>query len=195
PVPLRHDHGRRLLGDGLHDLERDPHCAGQSGRWSGLHWADALYHPRAHRTPAHADPATGMSADAGCRIGPGARQTLQITLGQASDRGHKPLNQDFHGARVPGQPQLAMKGVALALADGISTSSVSHIASQIAVGGFLEDYYSTPEAWSVRKSAQRVLAATSAWLYSQTRQSEYRYDSERGYVCTFSALIIKSATA
>ena len=136
-----------------------------------------------------------MSADAGCRIGPGARQTLQITLGQASDRGRKPLNQDFHGARVPGQPQLAMKGVALALADGISTSSVSHIASQIAVGGFLEDYYSTPEAWSVRKSAQRVLAATSAWLYSQTRQSEYRYDSERGYVCTFSALIIKSTTA
>src|SRR5690606_37856303 len=82
----------------------------------------------------------------------------------------------------------------LALADGISTSSVSHIASQIAVGGFLEDYYSTPEAWSVRKSAQRVLAATSAWLYSQTRQSEYRYDSERGYVCTFSAQIIKSNT-
>src|SRR5690606_12421745 len=23
PVPLLHDHGRRLLGDGLHDLERD----------------------------------------------------------------------------------------------------------------------------------------------------------------------------
>src|SRR5690606_32574195 len=110
-------------------------------------------------------------------------------------RGRKPLNQDFHGARVPGQPQLAMKGVALALADGISTSSVSHIASQIAVGGFLEDYYCTPDAWSVRKSAQRVLAATNSWLYSQTRQSEYRYDSDRGYVCTFSALIIKSATA
>lgn len=124
-----------------------------------------------------------------------AEQGLQIALGQASDRGRKAINQDFHGVRVPTQPQLDMKGVALALADGISTSSVSHVASQIAVSSFLDDYYSTPDAWSVRKSAQRVLSATSAWLYSQTRQSEYRYDNERGYVCTFSALIIKSATA
>ena len=129
------------------------------------------------------------------RCAAAAEQGLQIALGQASDRGRKAINQDFHGARVPTQPQLDMKGVALALADGISTSSVSHVASQIAVSSFLEDYYSTPDAWSVRKSAQRVLSATSAWLYSQTRQSEYRYDNERGYVCTFSALIIKSATA
>lgn len=120
---------------------------------------------------------------------------LQVTLGQASSRGRKDVNQDFHGACIPAQPQLSLKGIALALADGISTSSVSHIASQTAVTGFLEDYYSTPDAWSVRKSAQRVLTATSAWLYSQTRQGEYRYDNERGYVCTLSALIIKSATA
>ncbi|SDR87311.1 serine/threonine protein kinase [Halopseudomonas litoralis] len=124
-----------------------------------------------------------------------AQQGLQIALGQASDRGRKAVNQDFHGACIPAEPQVGLKGIALALADGISSSSVSHIASQTAVTGFLVDYYSTPDAWSVRQSAQRVLAATSSWLYSQTRQSEHRYDNERGYVCTFSALIIKSATA
>ena len=120
---------------------------------------------------------------------------LRIALGQASDRGRKPLNQDFHGACIPSEPQLGLKGIVLALADGISSSSVSHLASQTAVTGFLADYYSTPDAWSVRQSAQRVLAATNSWLYSQTRQSDYRYDNERGYVCTFSALIIKSTTA
>ena len=122
-------------------------------------------------------------------------ERLQITLGQASERGRKDINQDFHGACIPQQPQLDSKGIVIALADGISTSAVSHVASQTAVAGFLADYYCTPDAWSVRKSAQRVLAATNSWLYSQTRRSEYRYDSDRGYVCTFSTLIIKSATA
>lgn len=124
-----------------------------------------------------------------------AGQGLRIALGQATDRGRKPSNQDFHAASHPGQPQGSLKGMVVALADGISSSTVSHIAAQTAVTGFIADYYSTPDAWSVRKSAQRVLAATNAWLYSQTRRSEYRYDSDRGYVCTFSALILKAATA
>lgn len=129
----------------------------------------------------------------GGRMSPPPR--LDIALGQASDRGRKDINQDFHGACLPVEPPLSAKGTVVALADGISSSAVSHIASQTAVAGFLEDYYCTPDAWSVRKSAQRVLAATNAWLHSQTRQGEYRHDADRGYVCTFSALIIKSATA
>lgn len=120
---------------------------------------------------------------------------LDIALGQASDRGRKDINQDCHGACLPAEPLLSAKGIAVALADGISSSAVSHLASHTAVAGFLEDYYCTPDAWSVRKSAQRVLAATNAWLHGQTRQGEYRHDADRGYVCTFSALIIKSATA
>lgn len=136
---------------------------------------------------------SGLARNSGSRAA--AEQTLKVALGQASDRGRKAVNQDFHGACIPAEPQLGLKGIALALADGISTSNVSHIASQTAVAGFLADYYCTPDAWSVRKSAQRVLAATSAWLYSQTRHSEYRYDNDRGYVCTFSGLILKSATA
>lgn len=120
---------------------------------------------------------------------------LSVTVGQHSDRGRKPANQDFHGAYVPGEPQLHSKGIALAIADGISSSDVSHIASQAAVTGFLEDYYCTSESWTVKKAAQRVLVATNSWLYAQTRQSQYRYDRDKGYVCTFSALVIKSATA
>ena len=120
---------------------------------------------------------------------------LKISVGQYSDKGRKESNQDFHGAYLPLEPQLSLKGVAIALADGISSSEVSHIASESAVSGFLEDYYCTSETWSVKKSAQRVLMATNSWLYSQTRRSQYRYDAGRGYVCTLSAMIIKAATA
>lgn len=120
---------------------------------------------------------------------------LTVSVGQASDKGRKEVNQDFHGACIPKEPQLSAKGIAVALADGISTSTVSQIASKAAVTSFLEDYFCTSEAWSVKKSAQRVLIATNSWLHSQTHQSQYRYDKDRGYVCTFSALVIKSTTA
>lgn len=120
---------------------------------------------------------------------------LKISVGQYSDKGRKASNQDFHGIAVPREPQLSAKGIAVALADGISSSEVSQIASQSAVTSFLEDYYCTSEAWSVRTAAERVLVATNSWLHSQTQQSQHRYDKDRGYVCTLSALVIKSTTA
>ena len=120
---------------------------------------------------------------------------LRVSLGQHSDKGRKEINQDFHGACLPDEPQLSAKGVALALADGISSSPVSQHAAQAAVRGFLEDYYCTSPAWSVKKSAQCVLMAVNSWLYSQTRQSPEPHEKDRGYVCTFSALVMKSTTA
>jgi serine/threonine protein phosphatase PrpC len=122
-------------------------------------------------------------------------QQLTISIGQYSDKGRKEINQDFHGAWIPDEPLLTSKGIAIALADGISSSTVSQIASEAAVRGFLEDYFCTSEAWSVKKSAQRVLEATNSWLYSQTRQSQFRYDSDKGYVCTLSAIVLKSTAA
>ncbi|MGV3742347.1 MAG: protein kinase domain-containing protein [Burkholderiaceae bacterium] len=120
---------------------------------------------------------------------------LTISIGQFSDKGCKDIHQDFHGAYIAKDAQLATKGIAIAIADGISSSDVSQIASQTAVTNFLEDYYCTPEAWSVKTSAERVLSAVNSWLFSQTRQSEGRFDKDRGYVCTMSALVLKSTTA
>ncbi|MFL6814883.1 MAG: protein kinase domain-containing protein [Bradyrhizobium sp.] len=120
---------------------------------------------------------------------------LQISIGQHSDKGRKQTNQDFHGALTPGEPLLSLKGIAIVLADGISSSNVSHVASESAVKSFLTDYYCTSESWSVKTSAQRVLAATNSWLHSQTRRSQYSYDRDKGYVCTLSAMVIKSTTA
>lgn len=122
-------------------------------------------------------------------------QDLQISIGQHSDKGRKESNQDFHGALIPGQPLLGLKGIAIVLADGISSSNVSRIASESTVKGFLTDYYCTSESWSVKTSAQRVIAATNSWLHAQTRRSQNPYDKDKGYVCTMSAMVIKSTTA
>lgn len=120
---------------------------------------------------------------------------LNIRVGQYTSKGRKEVNQDFHGVSIPKKPLLSSKGAALALSDGISSSDVSQIASETAIKSFLTDYYCTSVSWGVKKSVQRVLQATNAWLYAQTRQSQFRYNKNKGYVATFSGMVIKSTTA
>src|SRR5690349_5977334 len=120
---------------------------------------------------------------------------LKVAVGQHSDRGRKAVNQDFYGWRLPDEPLLGSKGIAIALADGIGSSDVSQVAAEFAVMAFLDDYYSTSETWSVRKSADRVLAAANSWLHARTYHSSHRYEKDRGYVCTLSGLVLKGATA
>lgn len=121
--------------------------------------------------------------------------TLQLAIGQYSDKGRKEINQDFHGALIPGAPLLQSKGIAIALADGISSSPVSRIAAESAVKGFLTDYYCTSDAWTVKTSAQRVITATNSWLYAQTRRGPHAHDRDRGYVCTLTVLVARSRAA
>ncbi len=120
---------------------------------------------------------------------------LSISVGQATDKGRKAVNQDYHGVYIPDEPLLTTKGISVALADGISSSEVSQIASAAAVKSFLEDYYCTSDSWSVKSSAKKVLLATNSWLHSQTRQSQHRFNMDKGYVCTFSCIVFKATTA
>ncbi|OCC25680.1 serine/threonine protein kinase [Croceicoccus estronivorus] len=127
------------------------------------------------------------------------KNRLAITLGHYSSAGAKLENQDFHGALQPEGADLAAKGIVLCLADGISTSALGATAAETAVKTFLSDYYCTSPAWSVRTSAERVIAATNSWMHAQNRRvlGPVPSDSERerGLVCTFSALILKSRSA
>lgn len=111
---------------------------------------------------------------------------LVVTVGQYSSAGRKPENQDFHGASIPEGDQLALKGVVLAIADGISSSRVSREASEICVRAMMTEYYATPEAWSVRTCGEAVLGATNAWLHGRNTG-----DVNEGFVCTLSALVLK----
>lgn len=123
------------------------------------------------------------------------KKTLKVSIGQYSTAGIKQQNQDFHGVYLPEGHVLKQKGIACVIADGIGSSNVSHLAAETAVGSFLSDYYSTSDAWSTQTSAERVISATNSWLYAQTQQSQGRFDKDRGYVCTLSALILKQQQA
>jgi serine/threonine protein kinase/serine/threonine protein phosphatase PrpC len=123
------------------------------------------------------------------------KKKLDVSIGQYSSSGRKEINQDFHGLCIPKEPHISLKGIAVALADGISSSHVSQVASETAIKSFLQDYYCTSDSWSVKTSALRVLKATNSWLYAQTRNSPYRFNKDKGYICTFSAIVFKSNTA
>jgi len=123
------------------------------------------------------------------------KKDLSITIGQCSEAGRKEINQDFHGALIPVQPELSLKGITVALADGISSSNVSQIAAESTIKSFLSDYYCTSDTWSVKTSALRVIHATNSWLFAETKRNIDAYDMDKGYVCTLSALVLKSHMA
>ncbi len=112
---------------------------------------------------------------------------LTINIGYASDKGIKADNEDFFGSLVPKEPQLTYKGIVAAIADGMTgNSDTGKQASHCCVVGFLTDYYSTPDSWSVKQAGQKIIAATNSWLYSH---------GNKGMVSTLSILILKSTTA
>lgn len=116
--------------------------------------------------------------------------SLKVSLAQYSDKGPKPENQDTVGARVPSQEQiaeLATKGIALAVADGVSSSPSARQASQAVITGFLTDYYATPDTWRTQQSAMQVIRSLNQYLWGQSQNSV----REEGHLTTFSALILK----
>ena len=123
--------------------------------------------------------------------------TLIVKIGQTSIAGIKPENEDFLGSYIPSPEtddaaQLESKGITIAIADGMSGSDGGKEASQVSVSQFLSDYYGTPESWTVKQAATKILTALNTWLYSQGQQ---KYGTAKGMVTTFSAVIIKSQTA
>ncbi len=115
---------------------------------------------------------------------------LKISLGQSSDKGVKERNEDFYGAYIPEDSTLENKGIACAIADGMGSCANAQEASEHCVKSFLNDYFSTPETWSVKSSGAKVLTAINNWLLSNGNK-----DHANGMVTTFSAIVFKSTTA
>ena len=116
----------------------------------------------------------------------------RIQIGQYSIAGRKKRNDDSYGVMVPVGRQLAEKGIAMAVADGMSSSEGAKEASENCVKSFLEDYYATHASWTVKKSVGVVLRAVNSWLYAQGQR---QHGSDRGMVSTFSGVVLKAGTA
>jgi serine/threonine protein phosphatase PrpC len=117
---------------------------------------------------------------------------LSFTLGQYSSAGIKAVNEDAIGMRVPEGMLLDTKGACAVIADGVSAAEAGKEASETCVRNFIADYFSTPDTWTVKKSTTQVLVALNRWLYS--RGQHFR-EAQKGYVSTFSSIIIKSQSA
>ena len=109
-----------------------------------------------------------------------------------SEAGIKPINEDAVGFTQPAEPYaFENKGVSIVVADGVSTAEAGREASHTAVERFLEEYYQTPDAWSVSGSGEKILSTINLRLF---RQSHKFTTTTKGYLCTFSAVVIKSRT-
>ncbi len=117
-----------------------------------------------------------------------------ITGGQRTSAGIKPENQDACDLSIPDASSdhelFYNKGVIAAIADGVSSCEAGAMASQACVQGFISDYYSTPDTWSVSTAASKIYSALNQWLLGQDQQTS---GGER--VTTFTTLVIKSSTA
>ncbi|HET8848362.1 MAG TPA: PP2C family serine/threonine-protein phosphatase, partial [Marinobacter sp.] len=116
---------------------------------------------------------------------------LRLSVDQASHQGVKPRNEDCIGIRIPDDDALSLKGACAIIADGVSAAAAGKEASEACVTGFLSDYFCTPDSWSVKHSAHKVLTALNQWLCSQGQRSA----DEGGYITTLSTLILKSTRA
>lgn len=118
---------------------------------------------------------------------------LSVQIGMASICGMKPENEDFVGNFIPKDShQLENKGIAVALADGVSSAEAGKEASQTAVNNFIDDYFQTPDTWSVSHAGQKILTAINLKLF---RKSHEFMNEEKGYLCTFSSMVLKSQIA
>jgi len=120
------------------------------------------------------------------------KNSLTVSAAQLSVKGVKAQNEDCVGIRLPEEPLLTTKGLVAVIADGVSSADAGKEASEASVQGFLTDYFSTPDSWTVKTSGQKILTALNRWLYGQGQK---HIDEERGYITTLSALVIKSQTA
>ena len=111
---------------------------------------------------------------------------LVVSLGYCTAAGGGD-NQDFVGMVTPSGPELAEKGITLAIADGVSASSDGREAAEYTVRGLLSDYYATPATWDVAKSLDTVLQAINRWILAQGAS---RRHAGAGLATTLSALVL-----
>ncbi|KKO46774.1 serine/threonine protein kinase [Arsukibacterium ikkense] len=118
---------------------------------------------------------------------------LQLNYSSVCEAGIKAANEDAIAVNLPDDSHLlTYKGACFTLADGVSTAEAGRQASERAVSRFCHEYSQTPDSWSVAHSATQLLATINNELYELSHQFVH---NQKGYLTTFTALIIKSQTA
>ena len=126
-------------------------------------------------------------------------ESLCLDISTYSTSGRKSINQDAFDYRisthhdVPLTPKAhitAGNASIFVIADGVSSSTVSQVASDFATARFVTLFELAPEQWDIKRTALVLIKEINALLYTRNQQSVFCYTPEKGYVCTFSVLII-----
>jgi protein phosphatase len=118
---------------------------------------------------------------------------LQVDVASYSIQGLKDNNEDAVGFFVPEeQSVLEGKGIVFAVADGVSSAEAGKEASNTAITRFVSDYYQTPDTWSVKHAGQKILSSINLTLFKRSHEFA---SEEKGYLTTFTALVLKSRLA
>ena len=98
----------------------------------------------------------------------------------------KAVCEDFFDASRPSCDDLRERGIAFALADGLSGGG-GRRAAETCVAGLLTDFYATPAAWPVAQCLDRVIAGINGWLAGHNQ----RADPEHCMLSTLTVLVLR----
>ena len=115
---------------------------------------------------------------------------LQLQLGHATAAVAGKSNEDFHGIVTPYEEHEAQtRGVAVAIADGVSGNGGGRLASETVVKSLLRDFYGAPVTWNIPQALDKLLRSINDWLLSENaRHPEYE-----GMVSTLSMIVFKGS--
>lgn len=116
------------------------------------------------------------------------KPTLQLRLGHATSAVPQKENEDFHGIVTQREEHEAQsRGIAIAIADGVSGNGGGRLASETAVKSVLRDFYAAPVAWNITQTLEKLLRSINDWLFSENvRHPEYE-----GMVTTLTVMVFR----
>ena len=120
-------------------------------------------------------------------IAPG-KPLLKLQLGHATAAVPGKNNEDFHGIVTPREEREAQtRGIAVAIADGVSGNGGGRLASETVVKTLLKDFYGVPVTWNITVALDKLLRSINDWLLSENaRHPEYE-----GMVTTLTMIVFK----
>ena len=96
---------------------------------------------------------------------------LIVNVAHFSATGPRVRNEDFTGCVTPHGADLASKGFAAVVADGVSGAGGGREAAEHCARNVLADYYATPDTWEVSQSLDKIYSALNRWVQMQARAS------------------------
>ncbi|HEV8262339.1 MAG TPA: PP2C family serine/threonine-protein phosphatase [Burkholderiales bacterium] len=113
---------------------------------------------------------------------------LQLRFGHASIAVAGKSNEDFYGiVTAQEEPEAQTRGVAAAIADGVSGSGGGRLASETTVRSLLRDFYGAPVRWNFAATVDKVLRSINDWLAAENS----RNPELEGVVSTLTMMLFK----